>query len=67
MAQHNVGSVLAAATMMKRHVRRLPVVDVHGNVHGLLALDDLIRNVAREADVASDVVFSQLLTSTFEV
>ncbi len=56
----------AAATMMKRRVRRLPVVDIHGHVHGLVALDDLIRNVARQADETSDVVFSQLLTSSLE-
>jgi CBS domain-containing protein len=56
----------AAATMMKRRVRRLPVVDVHGHVHGLVALDDLVRNVARQADETSDVVFSQLLTSSLE-
>jgi signal-transduction protein with cAMP-binding, CBS, and nucleotidyltransferase domain len=56
----------AAATMMKRRVRRLPVVDIHGHVHGLVALDDLIRNVARQADETSDVVFAQLLTSSLE-
>ena len=56
----------AAATMMKRRVRRLPVVDIHGHVHGLVALDDLIRNVARQADETSDVVFSQLLDSSLE-
>jgi CBS domain-containing protein len=56
----------AATTMMKRHVRRLPVVDVHGRVHGLVALDDLVRNVARHADETSEVVFSQLLTPSLE-
>ena len=57
----------AATTMMKRRVRRLPVIDAYGRVHGLVALDDLIRNVARQADVASDVVFSQLIESPLDV
>jgi CBS domain-containing protein len=56
----------AATTMMKGHVRRLPGVDVHGCVHGLVALDDLVRNVARHADETSEVVFSQLLTPSLE-
>lgn len=53
----------AAATMMKRSVRRLPVVDERGHAHGLVALDDLVRNVGRQTDELSDLVRSQSPTS----
>ena len=49
----------AAATMMKRRVRRLPVVDDDGRVHGLVALDDLVRNLGHQADDMSDLLRSQ--------
>ncbi len=35
----------AATTMAARGVRRLPVVDPQGTPHGVLALDDLLRQV----------------------
>ena len=49
----------AAATMVKRGVRRLPVVDERGQIHGLVALDDLVRNLGRQTDELSDLVRSQ--------
>jgi signal-transduction protein with cAMP-binding, CBS, and nucleotidyltransferase domain len=49
----------AASRMLKRNVRRLPVVDDSGKVHGLVALDDLIRNVGRQADELGDLLLSQ--------
>jgi len=49
----------AAATMMKCRVRRLPVVDDDGRVHGLVALDDLVRNLGHQADDMSDLLRSQ--------
>jgi signal-transduction protein with cAMP-binding, CBS, and nucleotidyltransferase domain len=49
----------AAATMMKRRVRRLPVVDERGHAHGVLTLDDMLRDMGRQADELSDVVLSQ--------
>jgi signal-transduction protein with cAMP-binding, CBS, and nucleotidyltransferase domain len=49
----------AAATMMKRRIRRLPVLDDHGHVHGLVALDDIVRNVARQADEVGDLLLAQ--------
>ena len=51
----------AAATMMKRRVRRLPVVDEDGRIHGLLALDDLVRNLGHQAEDVSDLLRAQLL------
>jgi signal-transduction protein with cAMP-binding, CBS, and nucleotidyltransferase domain len=40
----------AADRMMVRGVRRLPVVDDDGCLHGVIALDDLVRQLTREAD-----------------
>ena len=57
----------AAATMMKRRVRRLPVVDDDGRVHGLIALDDLVRNLGHQTDDVSDLLRSQSSTSLPEV
>ena len=50
---------IAAATMMKRGVRRLPVVDERGHAHGVLTLDDIVRHVARQADEISDLLLAQ--------
>ena len=49
----------AAATMMKRRVRRLPVVDERGHVHGVVTLDDMLRDMGRQADEMSEVLLSQ--------
>jgi len=40
----------AAERMMMRGIRRLPVVDDDGRLHGVLALDDLVRELTRHAD-----------------
>jgi CBS domain-containing protein len=45
--------------MMKRRVRRLPVVDERGHAHGVVALDDIVRNVARQADEVGDLLLAQ--------
>jgi signal-transduction protein with cAMP-binding, CBS, and nucleotidyltransferase domain len=58
--------VEAAATMMKRGVRRLPVTDGIGHAHGLIALDDLVRHVGQEADVVRELLARQLATPSFE-
>lgn len=49
----------AAALMVKRSIRRVPVVDERGHAHGLLSLDDVIRHIGRQADELGDVVASQ--------
>jgi signal-transduction protein with cAMP-binding, CBS, and nucleotidyltransferase domain len=49
----------AAAVMQKRAVRRVPVVDEMGRIHGVVAFDDLFRNLSHEADTLMDAVLSQ--------
>lgn len=47
----------ALATMAKRHVRRLPVLDRHGHLQGVLSLDDIIQvSSHRGAPTAEDVL-----------
>jgi CBS domain-containing protein len=62
----NVATVLlhadvsdAAGIMVKRSVRRLPVVDEDDRAHGVVALDDLVRHLGREADAVADTVMLQ--------
>jgi CBS domain-containing protein len=50
----------AAAIMMKRRVRRLPVTDDHGVLHGVIALDDLIRHLGYEANALTDLLVTQI-------
>ena len=45
--------------MMKRRVRRLPTVDEDGRIRGLIALNDLVRNLGHQADDVSDLLRSQ--------
>lgn len=49
----------AAETMWQRHIRRLPVVDAHGRLHGVIALDDVLRHVGREVDEVNDLLVAQ--------
>ena len=49
----------AAGIMAKRRVRRVPVVDEEDTPHGLVALDDLVRHLGREADAVADTVILQ--------
>ena len=49
----------AATIMSSRSVRRLPVVDEYGKVHGIVTLDDLIRQLGMTADALADTVFVQ--------
>ena len=50
----------AAGIMAKRRVRRVPVVDEEDTPHGLLALDDLLRHLGREADAVADTAMVQV-------
>jgi signal-transduction protein with cAMP-binding, CBS, and nucleotidyltransferase domain len=54
----------AAATMVKRTVRRLPVVDDADRPHGIVALDDLVRHLGREVDALADTVLLQATSLT---
>jgi signal-transduction protein with cAMP-binding, CBS, and nucleotidyltransferase domain len=49
----------AAAIMTKRGVRRLPVVDEHAVVHGVVALDDLVRRLGRDAEELNELLVTQ--------
>jgi CBS domain-containing protein len=49
----------AAATMTKRGVRRLPVVEDDGTLHGMVTLDDLIRHLGTTADAIADTLLNQ--------
>ncbi|MFO1078059.1 MAG: CBS domain-containing protein [Planctomycetota bacterium] len=52
------GDSIAAAenTMSLHQVRRLPVVDAHGILVGILALDDIAREACREEDLLAPPV-----------
>ena len=50
----------AAAIMMKRRVRRLPVTDQYGVLHGVIAMDDLVRHLGYEADALTDLLVTQI-------
>ena len=49
----------AATIMSKRSVRRLPVVDDYGKAHGIVTLDDLVRQLGMTADALADTIFVQ--------
>jgi signal-transduction protein with cAMP-binding, CBS, and nucleotidyltransferase domain len=49
----------AAAIMVKRSIRRVPVVDEHDQPHGMVTLDDLVRQLGAEADAIADTVITQ--------
>ncbi len=49
----------AAVRMQKRAVRRLPVVDDRGAIHGVIAIDDLFRSLSHEVDALSDALLAQ--------
>ena len=49
----------AHTTMSKRGVRRLPVAEDDGRLHGLIAMDDLMRHAAATVDALADTLQSQ--------
>lgn len=49
----------AEATMRARRVRRLPVIDVHGSVHGVITLDDVVRDIGLQTDDVADLLLHQ--------
>jgi signal-transduction protein with cAMP-binding, CBS, and nucleotidyltransferase domain len=62
----NVASVLVGAdidaalsTMSTRGVRRLPLVDVHGIVHGVISLGDVAHHLGHQMDNLADLLLGQ--------
>ena len=49
----------AATVMQKRGVRRVPVIDDMGKLHGVIAFDDLFRHLSHEVDSLTDAVLAQ--------
>jgi CBS domain-containing protein len=49
----------AASIMMKSRVRRLPAIDEHGVLHGLIALDDLVRKLGRDTEELTELLVVQ--------
>jgi CBS domain-containing protein len=59
-------SVMAAEQTLRLHrIRRLPVVDAEGRLVGILALNDIAREAAREHDPIVREVSPEGLTETF--
>lgn len=57
-ADDNVKTTLA--TMAKRHVRRLPVLDKHGHLQGVLSIDDIVQARYRRGGPTADDILAAL-------
>lgn len=56
----NSDAAEAASVMQRRGIRRVPVVDQMGKVHGVVSLDDLMRNLTHEADTLNETLAAQV-------
>jgi CBS domain-containing protein len=56
----NLGVTEAIHAMNSRKVRRAPVVDVAGNLLGIVTLDDLLPAVAREVEGLASLLGTQM-------
>jgi len=50
----------ALATMSKHHVRRLPVVDKHGHLQGVLSIDDVVQASQRRGSTSAEDIVEAL-------
>jgi signal-transduction protein with cAMP-binding, CBS, and nucleotidyltransferase domain len=52
----------AATIMQKKGVRRVPVVDDWGALHGVVTFDDLVVHLGHETDALTDALMTQRTT-----